>query len=154
MFFFLESEKCVIPTYEYKCNNCGVVEIFHGMSEDNKTKCPECNVDGLVKLVSAGGGVIIGGREANQYSDIHAAKYWRDKNGNRHPVTAADGYSTSSTVDRQTVTPAEAKAKTKRDRKAERKKRINLTSARAKNWNREQVKKADSWGSGHVAEES
>lgn len=143
-----------MPCYEYKCGNCGIVEISHGMKEDNRTTCPECDADGLIKLISAGSGIIIAGREANQYSDIHAAKYWRDKNGDRHLVTAADGYSTSSTVNRQTATPNEIKEKIKKDRKAGKQKRNNLTSARAKIWNKEQAKKADSWGSGHVAEES
>ena len=53
-------------TYEYKCNTCGVIEISHGMTEDNKSVCPECNESGLVKLISAGAGIIIAGREANQ----------------------------------------------------------------------------------------
>ncbi len=142
-----------MPCYEYECKNCGVVEIFHGMSEDNKVTCPECDVDGLVKLISVGGGVIIVGREANQFNDIYAAKYWRDKNGDRHLVTAADGYSTSSTVNRQTATPSEIKEKIKKDRKAEKRKRTNLTTARANLWNKEQFKKADSWGDGYVADE-
>lgn len=124
------------------------------MFEENKTICPECDRDGLVKLISVGGGIIIGGREANQFNDIKAARYWRDKNGVRHPVTAADGYSTSSTVDKQTATPAEIRARIKKDRKAEKKKRLKLTTARAQNWNKEQAKKSTSWGSGHVAEES
>lgn len=122
------------------------------MSEDNKTTCPECNAEGLVKLISAGGGVIIAGREANQYRDIHAAKYWRDKNGVRHPVTAADGYSTSSTVNRQTATPGEAKEQTKKDRKAESRKRMELTTARAAAYNKEQAKTASSMGEGVVSD--
>ena len=122
------------------------------MDESSK-ECPECGCL-IKKIFPLIAGVIIKGREANQFNDIHAAKFWRDKNGERHPVTAADGYSTSSTVTRQSSTPGEVKGKIKKDRKAEKQKRNNLTSARAKIWNKEQVKKADSWGSGHVAEES
>lgn len=141
-----------MPHYDYICDNCGVIEIFHGITEDDKTTCSECK-GSLTKIVSAGAGVIIAGREANQFNDIKAAKYWRDKNGNRHLVTAADGYSTSATVNRQTATEAEIKSKVKKDRKAEKVKRNNLTMARANAFNREQVKKADSWGSGYVADE-
>ncbi len=142
-----------MPCYEYKCDNCGVVEIFHGMTEENKTVCPECDVDGLVKLISAGSGVIIAGREANQYRDIHAAKYWRDKNGDRHLVTASDGYSTSATVNKQTATPDEVKNKTQKDRDAGKQQRNNLTDARANQWNAEQAKKSHSLGRGFVADE-
>lgn len=123
------------------------------MTEDNRSVCPECSEDGLVKLISAGGGIIIAGREANQFNDVKAARYWRDKNGDRHLVTAADGYSTSSTVNRQTSTDAEVKAKILRDRKAEKEKRMNLTTARATIKNKEQAKKSTSWGSGHIVEE-
>jgi len=126
-----------------------VIEISHGMSEDNKTACPKCNAP-LIKLISLGGGIIIAGREANQFNDIKAAQYWRDKNGDRHPVTAADGYSTSSTVNRQTATPTEIKGKIKKDSEVEKQKRVNLTTARAALWNKEQVKKANSWGKGYV----
>ena len=141
-----------MPTYDYKCNKCGVIEIFHEMSADNETVCPECSQDGLVKLISAGSGVIIAGREANQYNDIKAAKYWRDKNGVRHPVTAADGHSTSATVTQQTASFAEVRTRTKKDRKAEKKKRLALTAARAANWNKEQVKKSHSFGEGVVSD--
>lgn len=153
MCFFPESERCVIPTYEYRCKTCGVIEISHGMTEDNRSECPECSQDGLVKLISAESGIIIAGREANQYNDVKAARYWRDKNGVRHPVTAADGYSTSSTVNRQTATDDEAKAETQKDRKAEKEKRMNLTTARAGIKNREEAKKSTSWGSGRLVEE-
>jgi len=112
------------------------------MNEENKTICPECNNCGLVKLISVGGGIIIAGREANQYSDIKVAKYWRDKNGVRHRVTSADGYSTSGTVNNQTSTSKEVKDRIKKDRKKDQQKRMNATMDRANAWNKEQFKKA------------
>lgn len=141
-----------MPHYDYRCDHCGVIEIFHGMTEKNKTVCPECSKKGLIKMISAGSGIIIAGREANQFNDIHSAKYWRDKNGVRHPVTAADGYSTSATVNEQSVTSAEVKARTKKDRKAERQKRMDLTTARAKAWNKNQAKTAYAMGRGVVSD--
>ena len=69
-----------MPNYDYQCSKCGVIEIFHSINDDDLTVCPECNAEGLKKMISAGGAVIIAGREANQYRDIRAAKYWRDKN--------------------------------------------------------------------------
>jgi putative FmdB family regulatory protein len=114
----------ILPTYEYKCVNCGEIEIFHSIKDRPWNICPECKTDGLERLLSVGGGVIIKNREANQYSDILKAKYWRDKNGVRHKVTSGDGHSGSGTVKKQTVSDevvqARKKASTKRIRREQR----------------------------------
>lgn len=55
-----------MPTYDYKCDKCGVFEITHSIMDDAHTKCPVCGIDELSRLISGIGGVIIGGREANQ----------------------------------------------------------------------------------------
>jgi len=99
-----------MPTYDYNCNNCGTIEVFHPMTDDPLEICPECDKPGLFRLISAGGGVIIKGREVNQFSDVKYAKFWRDKNGVRHKVTSADGHSKAATVSKQTKTPEEVKA--------------------------------------------
>jgi len=127
-----------MPTYEYSCKNCGVIDIFHGMNEENKTICPECSSSGLQKLISAGSAIIISGREANQYNDIKAAKYWRDKNGVRHKVTSSDGYSTSASINKQTATPEQVKQRKLADRKKGKEKRMQLQKNRADKWNKEQ----------------
>lgn len=126
-------------------------EVSQSILSDPLTKCPKCGCL-IKKLFPLTAGIVIKGREANQFNDIKTAKYWRDKNGVRHLVTAADGYSTSSTVNRQTVAPAEAKANRAKDRKAEKLKRMNLTTARAANWNKEQSKTAHSMGDGVVTD--
>ena len=50
-----------MPTYEYKCNECGYrFEKFQRMTEARLTECPECN--GAVKrLIGAGAGIIFKG---------------------------------------------------------------------------------------------
>jgi len=51
-----------MPTYEYRCKACKAeLEIFHSMSEDARTECPECSEHELERLISAGGGVIFKG---------------------------------------------------------------------------------------------
>jgi putative FmdB family regulatory protein len=87
-----------MPTYEYMCEQCGVIEIFHGMKEKDKTECPQCGHAELQKLISANSYIIWKGRQANQYNDCQHAKYWRDKDGNRHSVTASDGQANSPTT--------------------------------------------------------
>lgn len=48
-----------MPTYEYECPTCGIIEIFHSMSE-HKKKCPNCKRK-ITKRISSGGGVIFKG---------------------------------------------------------------------------------------------
>lgn len=129
-----------MPSYDYRCENCGIIEIFHGMTEEDKTTCPECDSPNFQKMMSSVGGIIIGGREANQYNDVKAAKYWRDKNGIRHKVTEADGHSGSATVNRQTATPDEVKARKKKDRKTANKQRLKMQKERTDAWNKENLK--------------
>jgi putative FmdB family regulatory protein len=53
-----------MPTYEYKCVECGnVFENFHGINDDSPVNCPECEVPAL-KLLSGGAGIIVKGRAA------------------------------------------------------------------------------------------
>lgn len=113
-----------MPTFDYKCKKCGIIEIFHGIKEEPKKVCPECGSKGLVRMISACGAVIIKGKQMNQYSDVKGAKYWRDKNGNLHEVTPSDGSSKSPTVSsKRTRTDAEVEAITRRDRALRQKQR-------------------------------
>ena len=107
-----------MPIYEYKCENCGIIEIMHSIKDDAWTKCPQCSQDGLKRLISLSAGFIDKNRQSNQYNDIKVAKYWRDKNGDRHRVTAADGSLSSPTVSSKvTASPEEIKAKKKKEEK-------------------------------------
>lgn len=50
-----------MPTYEYKCSNCGnLFEVFHSMNAEPVKKCPKCG--GAVKrLIGSGAGPIFKG---------------------------------------------------------------------------------------------
>ncbi len=100
-----------------------MIEIFHSMSEYDRKVCPQCKRKGLEKLISSGGGVIVAGREANQYNDIKKAKYWRDKNGIKHKVGSGDGHTGSGTITKQTATLEQVKANRKREMITDRRKR-------------------------------
>jgi len=51
-----------MPTYDYKCKNCGYVfEVFQGITKKPKRKCPECGKLKLQRLIGAGGGVLFKG---------------------------------------------------------------------------------------------
>ena len=50
-----------MPTYDYKCTQCGHdFEIFQSMSESHIKKCPECGGN-VRRLVSGGSGLIFKG---------------------------------------------------------------------------------------------
>jgi len=114
-------------------------EIHQSMSSDSLQKCPKCDAP-ICKLISKISAILIGNREMNQYRDVKYAKYWRDKNGVRHRVKSGDGYTGSATVNKQTATPEEIKARKVADQKDNKQKRLNLQQARANTWNREHVK--------------
>jgi putative FmdB family regulatory protein len=45
-----------VPIYEYQCEKCGhEMDALQKMSENSLVTCPECNEDGLKRLVSAAG---------------------------------------------------------------------------------------------------
>ena len=45
-----------MPIYEYRCSSCGhKLEALQRLSDAPLSKCPSCNADALVKLVTAAG---------------------------------------------------------------------------------------------------
>ena len=50
-----------MPTYEYACPNCGIVEVFQSIKEDALTKCPTCKKAKVQRMISVGAGIIFKG---------------------------------------------------------------------------------------------
>ncbi|MGM0431241.1 MAG: FmdB family zinc ribbon protein [Spirochaetota bacterium] len=51
-----------MPTYDYKCTNCGhVFEEFHMMSDAPVEACPECGSP-VERLIGGGAGIIFKGK--------------------------------------------------------------------------------------------
>jgi len=51
-----------MPTYEYKCRNCGYeLEEFQSMSEPPLVHCPSCATDSLDRILGGGAGLIFKG---------------------------------------------------------------------------------------------
>ncbi len=95
-----------MPSYDYTCEKCGLIEITHSIKDDAWESCPHCG-HAISRLISGCAGIITKNKEANQYNDIKHAKYWRDKNGDRHKVVDGDGTSKSPTVTKQFRTQEE-----------------------------------------------
>ncbi|MBI4535266.1 MAG: zinc ribbon domain-containing protein [Ignavibacteriae bacterium] len=51
-----------MPTYQYVCKQCGhELEELQSINDPPLTRCPNCNTDGLVRAIGAGGGLIFKG---------------------------------------------------------------------------------------------
>ncbi len=44
-----------MPTYLYKCDQCGIVEVKHGMTEHSPYECPDCNSTNFRRVFKTGG---------------------------------------------------------------------------------------------------
>ncbi len=84
-----------MPTYEYACPKCGLVEAFQSIKEDALTKCPVCKKQKVTRMVSLGGGVIFKGSGFWE-TDYNRSKEYSDKTKgeNAKPATTADATST------------------------------------------------------------
>jgi putative FmdB family regulatory protein len=73
-----------MPTYEYACPTCGIVEVFQSIKEAALKKCPQCKKQKVTRIVSGGGGVIFKGSgfwetDYNRSSDYQ--KKTKDESG-------------------------------------------------------------------------
>ena len=65
-----------MPTYRYECAKCTKVhEVFHGISEPPRKKCPDCG-GRLTRLISGGGGVILKG--SGFHNTDYRSKSWKN----------------------------------------------------------------------------
>ncbi len=102
-----------MPTYDYECRKCGnQTEVFHGMLEKPRVKCPKCK-GGMRKLIGTGAGIIFKGSgfyETDYRSEAYKSKAKAD--------SAKPSGSDSSTGDGKAATKSETKAKSKPKSKA------------------------------------
>ena len=50
-----------MPTYEYACPKCGIVEHFQSIKADALTICPQCQKAKVTRMFSGGGAVLFKG---------------------------------------------------------------------------------------------
>ncbi len=67
-----------MPTYDYKCKDCGhAFEEYHSITK-KLTKCPKCNKNTLKRGIGGGGGMILKGSGFYQ-NDYRSRQYIKDK---------------------------------------------------------------------------
>jgi len=64
-----------MPTYEYKCENCGYeFEKFQNITSPSLRKCPSCKKPSLKRLIGSGAGIIFKGNGFYQ-TDYRSESY-------------------------------------------------------------------------------
>lgn len=41
-----------MPTYEYECKDCGIIEVDQKITDERLTKCPKCQVQEVSRIIS------------------------------------------------------------------------------------------------------
>lgn len=79
-----------MPTYDYACPTCGIVEVFQSIKENALKKCPRCKKAKVQRMVSAGGGVIFKGSGFWE-TDYNRSSDYRTKSKGEKDAKADDG---------------------------------------------------------------
>ncbi len=99
-----------MPTYEYKCLDCGYrFDAFQKMTDPHLETCPKCG--GKVKrVIGSGAGIIFKGSGfyETDYKKSHASTV--NKNVNNSPNPKADTKQTEVKAEKTTAKKPEAKA--------------------------------------------
>ncbi len=78
-----------MPTYEYKCVNCGYrFELFQNMTAAPITDCPQCCKDTLKRLIGTGSGIIFKGSGFYQ-TDYRSSSYQAGAKSDSSPSSSA-----------------------------------------------------------------
>lgn len=86
-----------MPTYEYACPTCGIVEAFQSIKEPALTKCPSCKKAKVQRMISGGGGVIFKGSGFWETDYNRSGDYAKKKKADIAPAAAAKSNSTTDT---------------------------------------------------------
>ena len=84
-----------MPTYEYKCLDCGIqFDRFQGITEDPIQKCPECSGQ-TKRLIGAGAGLIFKG-SGFYTTDYRSEGYKESAKKDKESSSSGDGDSKSA----------------------------------------------------------
>ncbi|HET6250593.1 MAG TPA: FmdB family zinc ribbon protein [Tepidisphaeraceae bacterium] len=111
-----------MPTYEYKCNNCGYkFEKFHSITSPAIRKCPQCGKNAVERLISAGGGLIFKGSGfyITDYRDAAYTDKAKAESEKSEAPAKADGADAKPAAEAKSDAKAEAKPDTKAPAKTE-----------------------------------
>ncbi len=82
----------MVPTYEYRCESCGVFDYFQSITSDPLQECPDCGKP-VQRLISRNGNIIFKG------SGWHITDYRSNSRGSSDGDGNSDSDSDSSLDD-------------------------------------------------------
>jgi putative FmdB family regulatory protein len=107
-----------MPTYEYKCENCGSeFELFQPITARSLRKCRQCGRSGLRRLIGAGAGVIFKGSgfyQTDYRSESYNNEAKKDKEGTKESATKKSEAKGESKKEVKAEKTAEPKTKGKK----------------------------------------
>jgi len=102
-----------MPTYDYKCKNCGhVFEEFNQISDDNVQSCPKCGKKAAERQISSGSGLIFKG------SGFYITDYSDKKNSNSQQQNSNSSSSDSDNTPNPSDSAESQKSKSNKAKKS------------------------------------
>lgn len=99
-----------MPTYEYECPACGVIEVVQSMKDAALTTCPQCRKRKVTKLISSGAGVIFKG-DGFWETDYNRSKDYGSKKKAEASAPAAPAPAKAETPAAKPTEPSKATKK-------------------------------------------
>ncbi|TWU41748.1 FmdB family zinc ribbon protein [Novipirellula artificiosorum] len=100
-----------MPTYDYECGSCDhKLEIFQGINDPVKKKCPECGKNKLKRLFGSGAAIVFKGSGFYQ-TDYRSEGYKKAAKADKK--TSSDSAGESKSSENKSKPKAEAKPKPK-----------------------------------------
>jgi len=100
-----------MPTYDYECNACQhTFELFQGINDPIKKKCPECGKNKLNRLFGTGAAIVFKGSGFGFYqTDYRSEGYKKAAEADKKPKS--DSKSEKKSESKKSETPKSSEKK-------------------------------------------
>jgi putative FmdB family regulatory protein len=86
-----------MPTYDYQCDACGhTFELFQGINEPKKKKCPACGKPKLRRLLGAGAAIVFKG--SGFYQTDYRSEAYKKRAAEEQKLASQSSSSSESTT--------------------------------------------------------
>ncbi len=100
-----------MPTYDYECAACGhALEIFQGINDPVKKKCPSCGKNKLQRQFGTGAAIVFKGSGFYQ-TDYRSEGYKKAAKADKKTTTDAGSSTESKSTSSDSSTPAKTESK-------------------------------------------
>ena len=91
-----------MPTYDYQCDACGhTFELFQGINEPKKKKCPACGKPKLRRLLGAGAAIVFKG--SGFYQTDYRSEAYKKRAAEEQKLASQSSSSESTTASTKTA---------------------------------------------------